>query len=143
MTTKKIVIMVVAIVLALGLIVAIFVGAIIGIAFYSVSNSEAATTAKDFLRSNPRLKEDIGEVKDFGNFVTGNVNYRNGNGDATLNIKVIGEKATVNATLDLIYRSGRWRVIAASYRNPGAQDVDLLNPYESRRSIHRITGLAA
>jgi hypothetical protein len=127
MTTKKIVIIVVAIVLGLALIVAVFVGGIIGIAFYSVGNSEAATTAKDFLRSNARLKQDVGEVKDFGNFVTGNVNYRSGNGDATLNIKVIGEKATVSATLDLIYRSGRWRVIAASYRNPSGQDIDLLN----------------
>jgi hypothetical protein len=143
MTTKKIVMIVVGIVLGLCLIVAVFVGGIIGIAFYSVSNSEAATTAKDFLRSNARLKQDIGEVKDFGNFITGNVNYRNGNGDATLNIKVIGERATVNATLDLIYRSGRWRVIAASYRNSSGQDIDLLNPNESQRSTHRLVGLAA
>jgi hypothetical protein len=143
MTTKKIVMIVVGIVLGLCLIVAVFVGGIIGIAFYSVSNSEAATTAKDFLRSNARLKQDIGEVKDFGNFITGNVNYRNGNGDATLNIKVIGERATVNATLDLIYRSGRWRVIAASYRNSSGQNIDLLNPNESQRSTHRLVGLAA
>lgn len=129
---------VVGILLGLGLIVVLFVGGIIGIAFYSVANSEAATTAKDFLRANARLKQDIGEVKDFGNFVTGNVNYRNGNGDATLNIKVIGERATVNATLDLIYRSGRWRVIAASYRNSSGQSVDLLNPYEARRTILKL-----
>lgn len=143
MTTKKIVMVIVGIVLGLCLIVAVFVGGIIGIAFYSVSNSEAATTAKDFLRSNARLKQDIGDVKDFGNFMTGNVNYRNGNGDATLNIKVIGERATVNATLDLIYRSGRWRVIAASYRNSSGQNIDLLNPYESQRPTHRLVGLAA
>jgi cytochrome oxidase complex assembly protein 1 len=143
MTTKKIVMIVVGILLGLCLVVAVFVGGIIGIAFYSVSNSEAATAAKDFLRPNARLKQDIGEVKDFGNFMTGNVNFRNGNGDATLNIKVIGERATVNATLDLIYRSGRWRVIAASYRNSSGQDIDLLNPYESQRLIHRLAGLAA
>ena len=138
MTTKKIVMIVVGIFLGLCLIVAVFVGGIIGIAFYSVSNSEAATAAKDFLRSNARLKQDIGEVKDFGNFMTGNVNYRNGSGDATLNIKVIGERVTVNATLDLIYRSGRWRVIAASYRNSNGQDIDLLNPYESQRSVPKL-----
>jgi hypothetical protein len=143
MTTKKIVMIVVGIVLGLCLIVAVFVGGIIGIAFYSVSKSEAATTAKDFLRSNARLKQDIGEVKDFGSFITGNVNYRNGNGDATLNIKVIGERATVNATLDLIYRSGGWRVIAASYRNSSGQNIDLLNPYESQRTTPRLVCLAA
>jgi hypothetical protein len=133
MTTKKIVIIIAAVGVTLGLIVVVFVGGIIGITLYSVGRSEAADTAKTFLRNNEGLKQDIGEIKDFGSFVTGNINIRNSNGDATINLKVIGERQTVNASVDLIYRSGRaWRVVAASYRNDAGQTVDLLNPYESR-----------
>ena len=136
MSNKKIVIIVVSIVVGLGLIVAVFVGGIVGIALYSIGQSEAAETAKDFLRANERLKQDIGEIKDFGSFVTGNVSVNNNDGNATINIKVIGERKTVNASVDLIYRSGRpWRVTAASYKNDAGETVELLNPYEARKFV--------
>jgi hypothetical protein len=138
MTTKKIVIITLSIVIGLGLIIAIFVGGIVGLALFSVGRSEAAETAKTFLRDNERLKQDIGEVKDFGSFVTGNINLDNGNGSATINIKVEGERKSVNASVDLIYRSGRqWRVTAASYKNDAGETVELLNPYEGRNYIPR------
>jgi hypothetical protein len=139
MTTKKIVLIVGSIVLAIGLIIVIFVGGIIGVALYSVGRSEAGETAKNFLRKNQRLKQDIGNVNDFGSFVTGNINIRNNDGSATINIKVIGEHKTVNASVDLIYHSGRpWRVIAASYQNDSGQMIDLLNPYESLKVSPRL-----
>src|SRR5437867_11212006 len=125
MAAKKIIMIVGAVVLALGLIVVVFVGGIIGITLYSVGRSDAAETARTFLRSSERLKQDIGEIKDFGSFVTGNINIQNNNGNATISLKVIGERQTVNASVDLIYRSGRpWRVVAASYRNAAGQTVD-------------------
>ena len=65
MTTKKIVIIVVSIFIVLALIVVLFVGGILGMVFYGISNSDAAHVAKDFLSSNERLKQDIGEVKGF------------------------------------------------------------------------------
>jgi hypothetical protein len=133
MTTKKIIIVVVSTVIVLGLIVVLFVAGIVGFAFYQIGNGEAGTTAKAFLKNNERLKQDIGEVKDFGTFVTGNINVSNGDGTARLNLKVIGERKTVNASVDLIYRNNQqWRVSAASYQNEEGQTVDLLNPYESR-----------
>lgn len=132
MTTKKIVLMIAAVVVVLGLIVVLFVGGIIGVALYQVANSEAATTAKDFLRNSPKLKQDIGEVKDFGSIVTGNVNVNNGNGQATLHLKVIGDK-TVNASVQLVYaNNGAWRVSAASYVNEEGQTINLLDPYDSK-----------
>jgi len=139
MTTKKIVLIIVSIVIVLGLIVLLFVGGIVGFVFYKISNSEAAQVSKDFLKTNERLKQDIGEIKDFGKFVTGNINIENGNGTAELSIKVIGERKTVNASVELMYRSGhQWRVTAASYRNDDGQTVDLLNPYESRKFIPKL-----
>src|SRR4051812_20562997 len=113
--TKKNLVIILGILGALVLLVVLFVGAILGIVFYTLSQSEATRTAKSFLQSNEKLKRDIGEVKDFGRIVTGSVNARNNNGDATLSIKVIGERRTVNATVVLMYRAGRnWRVTDAT-----------------------------
>jgi cytochrome oxidase complex assembly protein 1 len=139
MTTKKIVIIVISIVVVLGLIVAIFVGGIVGIALYKIGNSEAAETARTFLRNNERLKQDIGEVKDFGSFVTGNIDIRNRDGNATVNIKVIGERKEVNASVDLAYRDGQpWRVIGASYKNDAGETVELFNPYQGRKHVPKL-----
>ena len=115
----------------LVLLVALFVGGIAWFAFHAIANSEAADTARTYLRGNEILKRDIGEVKDFGSFVTGNINVQNANGEATLNLKVIGERRTVNASVDLAYRSNRnWRVTGASYERDG-QTVDLMQGYET------------
>jgi len=133
MTTKKIVLIVVTVVVALALIAAIFIGGIIGFALYSVGNSEAAAKAKDFLRTSEKLKHDIGEVKDFGSVITGTAQVVNNSGEATLNLKVIGERKTVNASVALIYTNGSaWRVSAASYVNSQGQTIDLLDPYDSK-----------
>ena len=132
MTTRKLIIVIGGILAALGLIVAIFIGGILGLAFYSISNSEAAATAKTFLKNNEKLKQDIGSVNDFGTFITGSVNTHNTDGDATLSLKVIGEKRTTNATVTLMYRDNRaWRVTDASYVNENGQTVKLIDAYES------------
>jgi hypothetical protein len=133
MTTKKIVIIVAAVVFTVGLLVLTFVGAVVGIAFYSIGKSEAAMTAKDFLRNNERLREDVGTVQDFGSFITGNINIHDSDGNAVLNLKVIGERRTVNASVELSYQSGRpWRVTAASYKNEAGEIVDLLSAFETK-----------
>ena len=132
MSTKKIVIIIGSIVAGLALIVVLFAGAIIGSVFYGISQSEAATTAKNYLRSSEKLKQDIGEVKDFGYFVTGSIKSNNNDGDASLNLKVIGERKTVNASVYMMYRQGRqWRVTEASYKNEAGQTIDLSGTYES------------
>jgi hypothetical protein len=136
MTTKKIVLIVGAVVMVLGLLVAVFVGGIVGVALYQVGHSEAAVKAKDFLRTSDKLKEDIGEVQDFGSIVTGSVNVGDGNGQATLNLKVIGAQETVNASVNLIYLNrGDWRVSAASYINKDGQTIGLLDPYDSKNPV--------
>ena len=133
MSTKKIVLVVAAVILVLGLITAVFVGGIVGFAFYQIGNSQAAAKARDFLRNNEKLKTDIGEVKDFGSIVTGNVRVVDNSGEATVNLKVIGERQTVDASVNLIYTNGSaWRVSGASYTNSTGQTIDLLDPYDSK-----------
>jgi hypothetical protein len=144
MTNKKIVVIIVSVVVVLGLLAALFVGGIAWFALRTMGNSEAAETARTFLRKNEVLKRDVGEVKDFGWVVSGNINTTNGDGAAQLHLKVIGERKEVNATVELIYRNGRqWQVTAASYRNEAGEVINLLNPYDSptesarTRSVHR------
>jgi hypothetical protein len=129
MSTKKILLIIGGIVLVLGLIVALFVGGIAWFAFHAIGTSEAAETARAYLRTNQVLKQNIGEVKDFGSFVTGSMNASSGDGEATLYLKVIGEKRNVNARVDLSYRNNRsWRVTGASYERDG-QTIDLMQGY--------------
>ena len=130
MSTKKIILIVAGVVGVLALVVALFVGGIFWFVFHTIGNSEAAEASRTYLRNNAVLKQDIGEVKDFGSFVTGNVNVSNGDGEATLYLKVIGEKREVNARVDLSYRSNQnWRVTGASYDRDG-RTIDLMKPYE-------------
>jgi hypothetical protein len=136
MTTKKILLIVGGVVIAMGLVVALFVGAIVGFALYQVGNSAAAARAKDFLRTSEKLKQDIGEVTDFGSIITGNMNMANGSGETTLNLKVIGANETVNASVHLIYVNGDdWRVSSANYVNKDGRTIDLLNPFESNNVL--------
>ena len=130
MSTKKIILIIVGIVAVLGLIVALFVGGITFFVFRTIGHSEAADTARAYLRSNEKLKQDIGEVNDFGSIVTGNINVSNGDGVAALYLKVYGAKKTVNARVDLSFRSNRaWRVTDASYESDG-QTIQLMQAYE-------------
>jgi hypothetical protein len=131
MTTKKIVAIVLSILLAVALLVGVIAGGIFLFIVHQVSNSDAAIIARTFLKRNDHLRQDIGDVQDFGWFVSENIGVQNGSGSATLRFKVIGAKKTVNATVDLIYRNGRdWRVTSASYVNEAGKTVELFNPYE-------------
>ncbi|HEY0367652.1 MAG TPA: cytochrome c oxidase assembly factor Coa1 family protein [Pyrinomonadaceae bacterium] len=132
MTTKKILLIIGGVVLVLGFLVICFVGAIVGFALYQVSNSEAAARARDFLRNDAKLQADIGTVKDFGRIVTGNVSFKDGTGAATMHLKVIGERKTVNATVELLLSNRTWRVMEASYVNSSGQTIHLLDPYETK-----------
>lgn len=130
MTTKKLFIIIASVLAGLILLAALFVGAIVGTIFYSIGHSEAAATAKNFLRNNERLKREIGEVRDFGSLVSGSINSHNSDGDATLRIKVIGARETGYAKVDIMYSNGRsWRVTGASYANDSGANIDLLNGY--------------
>jgi hypothetical protein len=133
MTTKKIVQIAGGVLAAFILLTLVFVLAIVGFGLYTVTNSDLADKAKDYLRKNEKLKQDIGEVKDFGNIVQAAIDDRDGNSEVTLKLKVIGAQKTVNATVDLILVQGNaWRVTSASYINSLGQTIPLLDPYDTK-----------
>lgn len=132
MSRRKIII-IASVTVVFGVVIALAVGSLVWLTLYSMGNSEAATAAQTFLRNNEKLKQDIGEVKDFGALVSSSVNTHNADGEATLKLKVIGARKTVNASVDLIYRNGKnWRVMSASYTDEAGKTIELLNPYESQ-----------
>jgi thioredoxin 1 len=132
MSTKKILLIVCGIIAVLGLLVGLFVGGVVWIAFSTIGNSEAAQTAKTFLQQNEKLKSDIGEVRDFGFWVTGNINSNNSDGEASLQLKVIGSKKTVYSRVNLTYRNGReWAVVGAYYTNDAGRVVELVDLHKA------------
>jgi hypothetical protein len=131
MTTKRLVFIITGVLGGIALLVALFVGVISGIVLYSINQSDAAATARSYLRRNEKLKREIGEVKDFGSLVTGNLNTQSGEGDATIKLKVRGERRTVNAEVALSYRRGsKWWVTDASYIDEKGVSVNLMDKYE-------------
>src|SRR5690349_19865510 len=140
MTAKKISFVVGMVLVVLAFLTTIFLIAIVFFGLYTVNNSEPAEKAKTYLRNNEKLKQDVGEVQNFGNIVTAAINDRNGSSEVTLKLKVIGEKKTVNATVDLMLVQGNsWRVTSASYVNSNGQSVKLLDPYETKVLIPSLT----
>ena len=140
MTAKKIMQIVGGVLVALTVLMLAFLLAIVGFGLYTVKNSESAEKAKAYLRTNEKLKQDIGEVKEFGNIVMASINERNGNNEVTLKLKVFGERKTVSATVDLILVQGNtWRVTSASYVNSLGQKIPLLDPYDTMVMIPSLT----
>ena len=130
MTTKKIVLIVVGILSVFALLLVLFVVGLGWFVFSTIGNSEAAETARTYLRTNEMLTDEIGDVTDFGSFVTGNINTQNQSGEATLNLKVYGKLKTVNATVSLAYSNNqKWRVTEAFYDLDGRKVV-LRTAYE-------------
>jgi thioredoxin 1 len=131
MTTKKAVLIAVGIIGALALVVAIVAGGILGYVFYTLDHSDAAKTAKTFLRENQKLKQEIGEVRDFGWFTTGSVSALGALGNAELHLKTVGERESVNATVVLSYRNGHdWRVVDAYYDDATGKRVFLTKTFD-------------
>ena len=140
MIKKKSVFVVGGVLVALALLTTIFIVVIVFLGLYTVKNSESAEKAQDYLRRSEKLKQDIGEVQNFGNIVTAAINDRNGNSEVTLKLKVFGERKTVNATVDLMLVQGNaWRVTSASYVNSNGQTVKLLDPYDTKVLMPSLT----
>lgn len=113
------------------LVIVVIVGLVLGITFYSINKSDAAETGRQFLRNSEKLKQDIGEVKDFGRFISGHVRSQISTGQASLTFKVIGERKIVTATVTMVTKDNRgWRVTEAEYINDQGRRVILFDPYE-------------
>jgi uncharacterized RDD family membrane protein YckC len=104
--TKTLYVWVAAVFVIGGLVIAPLFAAI-----FSIKNSAAYQTATQFLAYNEKVKRQIGEVRDFGAFPGGAIQFENGYGHAVLNITVYGLKDRVSAQVLLIKEPGKmWEV---------------------------------
>src|SRR2546421_3121037 len=130
MSNAKLFLLVGGLIAGLCLLILLFVGAIAGTVLYSIGHSEAATTAKAFLKRNETLKRDIGEVRDFGWLISGQINAQGTDGVATLRLKAIGAQRSRWTIVQLAYRNGGgWRVTSAWYEDDQGRMASLLDPY--------------
>jgi thioredoxin 1 len=130
MSNTKLFLLVGGLIAGLCLLILLFVGAIAGTILYSIGHSAAALTAENFLRHNETLKQDIGEVRDFGWFVGGRINAQGSDGVAALSLKAIGTRRSAWTTVQLSYRNGGdWRVVGAWYVNAEGRTISLFDPY--------------
>jgi thioredoxin 1 len=136
MSTKKAVLVAIGILSAVALVVALFAGAIVGFVFYTIGNSGAAQSAKTFLRQNEKLRREIGEVRDFGYFTTGDIKTQGSMGTAELRMKVFGATKTVNTTVDLAQGRGEWRVVDAFYDDASGQRVFLTKAFDESAAVN-------
>ncbi|MQP24530.1 hypothetical protein GFJ94_05585 [Flavobacterium sp. LMO8] len=81
----KIIIYVIIIIFSLKLIIAVG-------NYIKISNSTEYVIAKKFIKEDPSLKSKIGEVKDFGSFPKGGIQWKNGLNSAQIETNVIGSK---------------------------------------------------
>jgi thioredoxin 1 len=135
MSTKKAVLVAAGILSGVALVVALFAGAIVGFVFYTIGNSGAAQTAKTFLRRNEKLRQGIGEVRDFGYFTTGDIKTQGSMGEAELRMKVFGATKTVNTTVDLSLGRGEWRVVDAFYDDASGQRIFLTRAFDDPAAV--------
>jgi hypothetical protein len=105
---------------ALGCLAALLVtcGFCGGAAFFLkgplLSPKEASQTAKAYLKDHPLVRQEIGEIRGYGDFPNASYRYDNGEGEARLVYQLRGDKGEGRATLRLVKPKGKgWEVAAA------------------------------
>ncbi|TVZ09802.1 putative RDD family membrane protein YckC [Cellulophaga sp. RHA_52] len=90
------------------IVVFFFVGSV-------MKNSDAYKVAIIEIEKNEKIQSETGGIKDYGIMPTGSINMTNGNGEALLSIKVIGNDKDVNVDVYLIKEgNGEWELIELS-----------------------------
>ena len=88
------------------------------------TTSGPSAASKDFLKADPTVKEQIGEIKDFGLFPSGGFNEVNGEGTARLTFSLKGTKGEGKAELGLVKHKGKeWQVVAGKLTVAGREFI--------------------
>lgn len=113
--SDKVLLMVVGgILLVVGLCAICLVGGLF-LPYHWWTQGGPSQAAKDFLASDPTLREQLGAIKDFGLFPSGSVNELNGKGKAHLEFSLEGDKGRGRAAVDLAKEPRKdWWVTAAT-----------------------------
>ena len=99
------------------LIVAIFVSSLVFGIMFTIRNHSAYQTALDYIETNPRIIELVGDIESFGFFPNGSISTSGGHGQADFTIRVNGSDRTAHVHVRLIREPLEdWEVISLRYR---------------------------
>ena len=94
-----------------------FAGSLFFVIISIFRNHPSYHTALNYIETNPRIIELVGDVEGFGFFPTGSIHISGGHGQADFTIRVDGSEGTVRVHVRLIREPLRdWEVISFYYR---------------------------
>jgi uncharacterized RDD family membrane protein YckC len=100
-------------IIGIGIIFFVFIFSFVA---SSLKTSNAYKLAITEIENNKEINQTVGEIIDYGWMPTGNVSIKNGEGSATYDIKVIGEKEEMNVQVELIKpKDGNWEITRFNY----------------------------
>ena len=109
------------IIISIVLACVIYTGAFIGMVTFGVlsifRNHPSYQTAIQYIETNPRVAELVGDIESFGSFPMGSVSIAGGHGQAEFTIRVIGSNDTILVHVRLVREPLQdWEVVSFHYR---------------------------
>jgi uncharacterized protein YneF (UPF0154 family) len=107
--------------------VALFIGLFVGMRVF-LKDSEAYQSAEHYLKTNPRIQQEVGKPVKIGWFFTGNFAVVGDYGRAFFLMQVSGNKGGKTVALLSKKTAGQWKTTKASYTDNAGEYVDLSKP---------------
>ena len=107
--------------------VALFVGLFVGMRIF-LKDSEAYQSAEKYLKTNPRIQQELGKPVKIGWFFTGNYAAVGDYGKAFFLMQASGSKGRKTVTLLSEKSAGQWKTTKAGYTDKAGTFVDITKP---------------
>ena len=107
--------------------VALFVGLFVGMRMF-LKDSEAYQSAENYLKTNPRMQQEVGKPVKIGWFFTGNFAVVGDYGKAFFLMQASGNKGRKTVALLSDKTAGQWKTTMAGYTDNAGKYVDLSKP---------------
>ena len=106
---------------------ALFFGLFVGMRIF-LKDSEAYASAEKYLKTNPRIQQEVGKPVKIGWFFTGNFAVIGDYGKAFFLMQVSGNKGRKTVTVLSDKSAGQWKTTKAGYIDKAGQFVDISKP---------------
>ncbi len=106
---------------------ALFIGLFVGMRIF-LKDSEAYQSAEKYLKTNPRIQQEVGKPVKIGWFFTGNFAAVGDYGKAFFLMQAAGTKGRKTITLLSEKSAGQWKTTKAGYIDKAVTFVDITKP---------------
>ena len=105
----------------------LFAGAIVGIVFTTIRNSDVTTQAMAQIQEDPRVRDKLGEPIEIGWLITGNISVdgvgSSRTGSAELNIPISGPRGSGDVAVFADLQNGSWNFSTMNFSVDGEDGV--------------------